>query len=107
MQLINNTILFVKNQLENAEGGHDWFHIERVYKNALLIAEEEECNLKSTLIEFIKDPNVNINDIIESYRRKFTRKYTLDVGVDNHVRKNIEFGTPWSFKEIQVHMNKK
>ncbi len=46
MQLINNTILFVKNQLSNAEGGHDWFHIERVYKNALLIAEEEkECNL--------------------------------------------------------------
>lgn len=32
MQLINNTILFVKNQLTNAEGGHDWFHIERVIK---------------------------------------------------------------------------
>ncbi len=45
MQIINNTILFVKNQLAQAEGGHDWFHIERVYKNALLIAEEEECNL--------------------------------------------------------------
>ena len=38
MQLINNTIVFVKKQLEDAEGGHDWFHIERVYKNALLIA---------------------------------------------------------------------
>jgi uncharacterized protein len=45
MQLINNTILFVKKQLEDAEGGHDWFHIERVYKNALLIAEEEDCDL--------------------------------------------------------------
>ena len=45
MQIINNTILFVKNQLTHAEGGHDWFHIERVYKNALLIAEEEECDL--------------------------------------------------------------
>jgi uncharacterized protein len=45
MQLINNTILFVKNQLTNAEGGHDWFHIERVYKNALLIAEEEDCDI--------------------------------------------------------------
>ena len=45
MQIINNTILFVKNQLAHAEGGHDWFHIERVYKNALLIAEEEECDL--------------------------------------------------------------
>ncbi|MBE9575672.1 HD domain-containing protein [Flavobacterium proteolyticum] len=45
MQIINNTILFVKNQLAHAEGGHDWFHIERVYKNALLIAEGEECDL--------------------------------------------------------------
>ena len=45
MQIINNTILFVKNQLTHAAGGHDWFHIERVYKNALLIAEEEECDL--------------------------------------------------------------
>ena len=45
MTIIDNTILFVKQQLENAEGGHDWFHIERVYKNALLIADGEDCNL--------------------------------------------------------------
>lgn len=45
MSLINNTIAFVKQQLEGAEGGHDWFHIERVYKNSLLIAKEEECDL--------------------------------------------------------------
>ena len=45
MQIIENTILFVKNKLAQAEGGHDWFHIERVYKNALLIAKEEECDL--------------------------------------------------------------
>jgi len=45
MSVIDNTIRFVKQQLENAEGGHDWFHIERVYKNALLIAQGEECDL--------------------------------------------------------------
>jgi uncharacterized protein len=39
--LVNATIGFVKKQLENAEGGHDWFHIERVYKLALRIAESE------------------------------------------------------------------
>lgn len=43
---IDKTILFVKETLQNAEGGHDWFHIERVYKNALLIAQEETCNLE-------------------------------------------------------------
>lgn len=45
MSLIENTIAFVKQQLEGAEGGHDWFHIERVYKNALLIAQGEKCDL--------------------------------------------------------------
>lgn len=45
MSLIDNTILFVKEQLKNAEGGHDWFHIERVYRNALLIAHGEECDV--------------------------------------------------------------
>ena len=39
--LVNATIGFVKKQVENAEGGHDWFHIERVYKLALRIAETE------------------------------------------------------------------
>lgn len=43
--LINNTIAFVKRELENAEGGHDWFHIERVYKNTLAIAKNEKCDL--------------------------------------------------------------
>ena len=43
--LINETIAFVKKELENAEGGHDWFHVERVYKNAALIANGENCDI--------------------------------------------------------------
>ncbi|MGZ9677268.1 HD domain-containing protein [Flavobacterium sp. GNP001] len=43
-QLITDTIAFVKQELQNAEGGHDWFHIERVYKNSLLIAKTEKCD---------------------------------------------------------------
>ena len=45
MSLLDKTISFVKEKLENAEGGHDWFHIERVYKNSILIAKEEDCDL--------------------------------------------------------------
>lgn len=41
-KIIDKTIAFVKKELENAEGGHDWFHIERVYKNARLILKEEK-----------------------------------------------------------------
>lgn len=44
--LIDNTILFVKEKLKDAEAGHDWFHMQRVYKNALLIADGEQCDLE-------------------------------------------------------------
>jgi|SRR5690606_18098814 len=41
-QIINKTIGFVKKTLKNTEGGHDWFHIQRVFKNAMLIAKDEK-----------------------------------------------------------------
>jgi len=44
--LIENTILFVKDSLEGAEGGHDWFHIERVLNNSRLIAKGEKADLQ-------------------------------------------------------------
>ena len=47
MNLIDTTIACVKTTLKNAEGGHDWFHIERVYKTALTIAKKEgNCNME-------------------------------------------------------------
>jgi uncharacterized protein len=41
-EIIAATIRFVKEKLEGAESGHDWFHIERVYKNALKINALEQ-----------------------------------------------------------------
>lgn len=46
MDNIQTTVQFVKQQLANTEGGHDWFHIERVWKNAQLIAKTEGGNLE-------------------------------------------------------------
>ena len=43
-QIIENTKSFVKEKLHNAEGGHDWFHIQRVFINAKLIAETENAD---------------------------------------------------------------
>jgi uncharacterized protein len=42
--LINKTVAYVKQELANAEGGHDWFHIERVWNNAKLILQTESAN---------------------------------------------------------------
>lgn len=44
-ELIDHTIVFVKQTLKNAEGGHDWFHIQRVYNNAIKIAQGENVNV--------------------------------------------------------------
>ena len=77
MQIIENTILFVKNKLAQAEGGHDWFHIERVYKNALLIAKEEECDLTvvklAALLHDIADSKFHNGD--ESIGPKVAREF--------------------------------
>jgi len=48
--MINKTIAFVKQELQNAESGHDWFHIERVWKTAKNIGEQENVNMQ--VIEF-------------------------------------------------------
>jgi uncharacterized protein len=36
---INKTIEFVKDTLKDVESGHDWHHIERVWKLSKLIAK--------------------------------------------------------------------
>ncbi|MEH6658660.1 HD domain-containing protein [Leeuwenhoekiella marinoflava] len=45
IEIIEKTSDFVKNTLSNAEGGHDWYHTLRVYKNALNIAKGEEADV--------------------------------------------------------------
>ena len=58
--IIAHTITFVKKELENAEGGHDWFHIERVYKNAILISKTEKVD------SFIVSLGALLHDIADS-----------------------------------------
>ncbi len=40
-EIIEETVSFVKETLAGAEGGHDWFHIERVWKTAGFIHKKE------------------------------------------------------------------
>ena len=58
--IIAQTITFVKKELKNAEGGHDWFHIERVYKNAILISKTEKVD------SFIVSLGALLHDIADS-----------------------------------------
>ncbi len=60
VQTINQTIQFVKKTLQGAEGGHDWFHTERVWKNAKLIAKNEDVDL------FIIELGALLHDIADA-----------------------------------------
>jgi uncharacterized protein len=58
--IIAHTISFVKKELANAEGGHDWFHIERVYKNAELISKTEKVD------SFVVSLGALLHDVADS-----------------------------------------
>jgi len=65
-KLIEETISFVKHQLADAEGGHDWWHIHRVYQNTLLIATGEDVDSivvqLAALLHDIADPKFHDGD---------------------------------------------
>ena len=42
---MKQTIAFLKATLKGAEGGHDWFHTQRVFNNAILIAKDEKVDV--------------------------------------------------------------
>ncbi len=96
MTIIDTTILYVKQQLENAEGGHDWFHIERVYKNALRIAQEEPCDLQvvklGALLHDIADSKFHGGDerIGPQKARAFLESQEVDSSIIEHVLQIIE-----------------
>src|SRR6187402_2138507 len=91
LDLINKTILFVREKLANAEGGHDWFHIQRVYKNALLIANGEECDETvvklGALLHDIADSKFHAGD--ETVGPKIAREFLESEGVSETIISHV------------------
>ena len=91
-EVIKSTIDFVQKTLEGAEGGHDWFHIERVYKNAKLIAQGEEVDLFiveiGSLLHDIADAKFYKGD--ESIGPKKAADFLRSMDVDETVILHIE-----------------
>ena len=85
--LIQNTVAFVKGKLAGAEAGHDWFHIERVWKLSLLIAKKESCNIEvvelSALLHDIADPKFHEGD--ETLALKISREFLESQGVSEEI----------------------
>ena len=115
--IIENTKSFVKNRLHNAEGGHDWFHTLRVYKNAAQIAKEEKADVfvvsLAALLHDVADSKFNKGD--ETLGPKLARKFLLGENVDSVIiekvvsiiencsyRKSLDGNISYNTKELQI-----
>lgn len=95
-KIIEQTKAFVKQKLANAESGHDWFHIERVYKNALNISKDINCDevvvQLAALLHDIADSKFHDGDetIGPKTAESFLSEINVDSDVVSHVVKIIE-----------------
>jgi len=99
-EVISATKDFVKVTLKDAEGGHDWFHSLRVYKNAKLIAKNEMVDnyivALGALLHDIADSKFHNGDetIGPKMAKDFLLKHNVaDFVIDNviDIIKNISF----------------
>lgn len=116
LDYINQTILFVKKELENAEAGHDWFHVERVYKNASQILQDEKADeqvvILGALLHDIADSKFHNGDedIGPEKARVFMDSIHINEDVKQHVVQIIRnisfkggnFKREFSSKELDI-----
>lgn len=95
-KIIEETISFVKETLKGAEGGHDWFHIQRVFNNTLLIAKDEKVDVLvvslAALLHDIADAKFNDGDetVGPKMATDFLSALEVEKQVIEHVVKIIE-----------------
>lgn len=86
-QNIEKTINFVKQKLEGAEAGHDWFHIERVWKLSKKIAKNEKANTEivelAALLHDIADPKFHDGD--ETLAIKISLEFLKSIDVEENI----------------------
>lgn len=90
-QRVEKTIAYVKKQLKGAEGGHDWFHIQRVFRNTLLISKDEKVNLRivslAALLHDIADAKFHKGN--EKIGPKKANKFLRKLEISKEERKEI------------------
>ena len=90
-EIIDRTVDFVKETLKNAEGDHDWWHIQRVWTNTKHIANTEDCDQLTVelaaLLHDIADSKFHNGDeeIGPATATKFLNSINVDAAVTEHV----------------------
>ncbi|WP_312421663.1 HD domain-containing protein [Epilithonimonas sp.] len=93
MELIHKTINLVQEKLEGTESGHDWFHIERVWKLSLKIQEKEGGDKLiielAALLHDIADPKFHNGD--ETLASKIVRNFLTEQNLDPIIIEKVIF----------------
>jgi len=110
--LVNQTIEYVKHELAKAEGGHDWWHIWRVWKLSVKIAQSEEADMLvvelGALLHDIADSKFHHGDETLGPQKasSFLESRGLDESVIDHVVKIVENISFSASKEKQSFRSK-
>jgi len=115
-ETIQQTITYVKAELANAEGGHDWWHIYRVWKTTKTIMVKEECDTLTAelaaLLHDIADSKFNGGD--ESIGPRKAEQFLQSIHVNDDIIKHVvniiknmsfkssHFEQVWTSKELMV-----
>ena len=109
-KLIDQTVDFVKKTLQNAEAGHDWWHVQRVWKIAKLIGQTETADMLvvelAALLHDIADSKFhNGNEELgPQIAGEFLRSLQIEESTVIHVQqiiRNLSFKT--SFETVVFH----
>lgn len=109
---VEQTISFVKETLYGAEAGHDWFHTQRVFRNALLLARDEDVDVLivslGALMHDIADAKFHDGD--ESIGPAMAKEFLTSIGVDRpivdevvSIIKNISYKNSFSKIDKDAH----
>jgi len=110
--IVDTTKKFVRDTLKNAEGGHDWWHIHRVWINSKLIAQSEQCDILTVelgaLLHDIADSKFHGGDeeIGPATAGNFLRSINIDEAVITHVQQIIRHISFKSGFDQQVFQSK-
>ena len=92
IKIIEKTVQFVKEELKNAEGGHDWWHIYRVWKLALRIGKEENADLfvvqLGSLLHDIADSKFNDGD--EEIGPRLAKSFLIEMNVNSDTIEHVD-----------------
>ncbi len=91
MNIVESTISYVKKELRGAEGGHDWWHVHRVWNSAVSIAKEEKVDLLvvelAALLHDIADAKFWNGD--EEIGPRKAREFMVSLSVNENTIKHV------------------